>query len=264
MTSAIETGTERLPAELDDNGILRVVLNNPARYNSLTADMLVGLQRLFESAGTDDAVRAILVRGHGTGAFASGVDIGEQAQRAETRTRNPDRGDFLNRLQACPKPVVAMIHGYCIGGGLMLAMAADIRIASDEATFSVPPVRLGVAYPLSAVEALVELVGRAWASDLMLSGDRISAARAFEMGLVTRTASKADLETVTEDLLATMAANAPLSMGVSKASIAHVAATLRTPIGDLDQQIDEVWASEDAREGMTAFFDKRPPSFRGR
>lgn len=263
MTTELDSGTDSLTAHLDDAGILRIVFDNPSSHNSLTAEMLAGVQRLFQLAASDDSVRAVLLRGAGQTAFASGADIGEQAQRAQAQARNPDRGDYLDGLLQCPKPVVAMIHGFCLGGGLMLAMAADIRVASRSASFSVPPARLGVAYPLSAVTALVEIVGPAWAADLMLTGERIDAEQAHTMGLITRVTSDEGLESETEDLLRVIVANAPLSLSVSKASIRHALAATRPSTAEMVARIDEVWASDDAREGMTAFFEKRPPRFRG-
>ena len=209
MTRRIDTGVEQLPAHVDEAGVLRVVLDNPTRHNSLSADMLAGLQRVLRDASDDDRVRAVLIRGRGERAFASGADIGEQSQRAASGTTNPDRGDYMARLQRCTKPVVAMIHGYCIGGGLMVAMAADIRIAADDAVFGVPAANLGVAYPLSAVHVLVDLVGRSWASDLCLTGERIDAETAATIGLVTRVHPKAELEDRTETLLDTLVAKAP-------------------------------------------------------
>lgn len=264
VVATIDTGTEQLPAHVDDAGVLRVVLNNPSRHNSLTADMMNGLRSLFAAASENNEVSAILVRGEGEDAFASGADIGEQQERADGGVENPDRGMFLRDLQSCTKPVIAMIHGYCIGGGLIVAMAADIRIASESATFSIPPARIGVAYPWAAVHSLVDLVGRGWASDLMLTGDRIDATTARDIGLVTRVEPKADLETATDELLARLVANAPLSLTVSKATIAHATAPTRPPIDDVKAMIDAVWASEDAAEGMEAFFQKRTPQFKRR
>ncbi len=264
MSDRYDTGTDNLRAHVDDAGVLRIVLDNPERHNSLTGRMLGGLQRLFAAASDDPAVRAILVRGVGETAFASGADIGEQSERASTGETNPDRGGFVPALLSCTKPVVAMIHGWCLGGGLLVAMTADIRIAADDARFSIPASRLGVAYPLAATHLLVDIVGRGAAADLLLSGDRIDAAEAHRIGLVSRVVAKPDLEAETETLLARLAANAPLSMAASKASIGHASAALRDGTDDVIAMIDAVWASEDARAGMAAFFAKQTPSFEGR
>ena len=264
MSDRYDPGTDNLLVDLDDAGVLRIVLNNPERHNSLTGRMLGGLQRLFAAASDDDAVRAILVRGVGETAFASGADIGEQSDRAATGETNPDRGGFVPALLSCTKPVVAMIHGWCLGGGLMVAMTADIRIAADDARFSIPASRLGVAYPLAATHLLVDIVGRGAASDLLLSGDRIDATEAHRIGLVSRLTTKGDLEADTETLLATLAANAPLSMTASKASITHACDAQRDGTDAVVDLIDAVWASEDAKGGMKAFFAKQTPSFRGR
>ncbi len=225
--------------------------------------MLAGLSVAFDHATNNPAVRAVVVRGEGEKAFASGADIGEHHSRAATRTRNPDRGDFLTGLRGCTKPVVAMIHGYCIGGGLMVAMAADIRIAADDAVFCVPAGNLGVAYPLAAVQALVDLIGAAWATDLALSADRINATTAQDIGLVTRVHPKAELESATEALLTRLAGNAPLSAQASKASVGYALSVQRPPTDDVVAIIDKVWASDDAKEGMAAFLEKRSPKWLG-
>lgn len=260
----IETGCEKLRATVDDTGVLRIVLDNPDSHNSLTADMMGGVEKLLGLASADRDIRAVLIRGAGNQAFASGADIGEHADRAKRGTPNPDRGGYLTRLQTCTKPVVAMIHGYCMGGGLMVAMAADIRIAADDAVFSVPAARLGVAYPLDAVHTLVDIVGRAWASELCLTARRINATLALEIGLATRVVPRADLDARTDELLATLTAGAPMSISVSKAAIAHASAASRPPVDSIEAQVDAVWRSEDATEGMKAFFEKRPPDFLGR
>ena len=264
MSDRYDTGTDNLRAHLDDAGVLRIVLDNPTRHNSLTGRMLGGLQRLFAAASDDPAVRAILLRGAGETAFASGADIGEQSDRASTGETNPDRGGFVPALLACSKPVVAMIHGWCLGGGLLVAMTADIRVASTDARFSIPASRLGVAYPLAATHLLVDIVGRGAAADLLLSGDRIDAAEAHRIGLVSRLVDKDALESTTEALLSTLAANAPLSMTASKASITHACDAQREGTADVVDLIDAVWSSEDARGGMASFFAKETPTFHGR
>ncbi len=264
MSDTYATGTDNLRAEIDGQGTLRVTLDNPERHNSLTGAMLGGVQRLFATASEDPDVRAILLRGAGETAFASGADIGEQSERAEAGKTNPDRGGFVPALLSCSKPVVAMIHGWCLGGGLLVAMTADIRVAADDARFSIPATRLGVAYPLAATQLLVDIVGRGAASDLLLSGDRIDAETALRIGLINRLVPKADLEAHVEELLGTLTTNAPLSLQVAKAGIAHACSATRDGEAEAIAQIDEVWASEDAKEGMAAFFAKRPPEWRGR
>jgi enoyl-CoA hydratase len=264
VSRSIDTGTDNLTAIVDDSGILRIELDNPKSFNSLTALMLSGLQTLFTAASNDPDVRAILVRGSGDKAFASGANIGEHSDRAESGTTNPDRGGFVHRLLTCSKPVVAMIHGYCLGGGLLVALTADFRLAADDARFSIPATRLGVAYPLEATELLVNIVGRGAATSMLLSGDRFGAVEAHRIGLVTAVSPKATLETTTETLLATLAANAPLSMAASKESLAFAVSAERPGRAKIEATIDAVWGSADAKEGMDAFFSKRDPEFKGR
>lgn len=264
VPTPIDTQTPNLEAVVDDHGVLRIVLANEASFNSLTAAMLGGLQDLFDHASAAEEVRAVLVRGAGDRAFASGADIGEQADRAAAGKTNPDRGGFVPRLLRCTKPVVAMIHGYCLGGGLLVAMTADFRLAADDARFSIPATRLGVAYPLAATELLVDIVGRAAALSILLSGDRFDATEAHRVGLVTSVHTKADLESDTEQLLQTLVTNAPLSMTAAKASIAFAASAEPPGRADAEAVIDAVWSSEDAKEGMAAFFAKRDPEFKGR
>ncbi|MGI9621748.1 MAG: enoyl-CoA hydratase-related protein, partial [Acidimicrobiales bacterium] len=258
MDREFETADGKLLARNDEQGVLRIVLNNPSSHNSLTGGMLDGLRLLFAQASSDVDVRVILVKGFGDKAFASGADISEQAERAAKGITNPDRGSFVDDLLSCSKPVVAMIRGYCLGGGLLVAMAADIRIASDDAVFGIPATRLGVAYPLAGIDLLVDLVGRAAATEIMLLGERFDAVKAKEIGLVTRVSPGSEIDHHTEELLLTLLGNAPLSLAAAKASIAHARDVERRGTPTVRRQIDDVWASGDAAEGMDAFFGNRP------
>ena len=158
-----------------------------------------------------------------------------------------------------------MIHGYCIGGGIMVALGADIRIAADDAQFAVPAAKLGVAYPYEAIQQLVSLVGPEWVSRILLTAERIGAADALRIGLVSQVVPKAELESVVVSLALGMAGLAPLSLRASKTSIGTVVRGSQP--GDLvavAAAAAACWASGDFAEGRRAFAEKRPPRFEGR
>jgi len=241
------------------DGIGWLELNRPDKHHALSADMFAGLTAMLGRWDQEDDVRVVVVRGAGEVAFASGADIGELGQGAAQADAG-QRGTTL----VTAKPVIAMIHGYCIGGGLMVAMEADVRLAADDAVFAIPAGRLGAGYPLDSVRRLVALVGPGWASSLLLSAQRIDATTAARIGLVDEVVPKADLAARVEALAAQMAANAPLALAAAKASIA-VAADLPGADEDLARAwIARAWTSTDVIEGREAFAAKRPPRFRGR
>jgi enoyl-CoA hydratase len=158
-----------------------------------------------------------------------------------------------------------MIRGYCIGGGLLTAMQADIRIASDDSQFGVPAARLGLGYPFGGVQTLMALVGPSWTSEILFSARRLSADEAQRIGLINRVVPVAELEDQVRTLAATIAANAPLTVKACKLAIREA---MREPaVRDLtrvDQLVEECFRSEDYREGQAAFAEKRPPQFHGR
>ncbi len=264
----LDPGCRGLTVTLADD-VATVVLDDVRRHNTLTGAMLSGLRHVFAAASTHPAVRVVVVRGAGDRAFASGADIGEQAAQAD----RIDTGDatsipagrprLMADLLACRRPVVAMIHGWCMGGGLMVALAADIRVAADDAVFSIPATQLGVAYPSDAVAVLVDVVGKAAAAELMLTGERIDATEAMRIGLVNHVVAKGDLEAATARLTGRLAANAPLAVATAKAQVAHAVEAQRPDLDELTALVHQVWQSADAAEGMASFAEKRPPRFRG-
>lgn len=254
MVRPLPLATPQLVAEVDD-GIGWLTLNNPDRLNAITNDMFVAFGEAADKFAADDEVRVIVMRGAGPKAFASGADIS-----GLTSSRSAG-SDGLDRLSAQPKPVVALIHGYCIGGGLMAALHADLRIAADDATFAIPAAKLGVGYPLAATERLVNAVGPGMAADILLTGDRFGADRAATIGLVQRVVPPSELEATVQSIASTIAAGAPLTHAASKASIN--AATGAAPDAAADA-IRACWESADFAEGRAAFADRRTAEFTGR
>jgi enoyl-CoA hydratase len=262
----MDTGTERMIAYVED-GVGWIVYNNPDKHNAMTADMIGAIGGICDAFEADPAVRVVVLRGSGERAFISGADIGELDRgginRPAPSATHAAENAGMTRLALLEKPVIAMIHGWCLGGGVMVALSADIRICADDAVFGIPAAKLGVGYPYDATAALVALVGPGHAAEIMYGGRRLEAAEAERIGLVNRVVPKAELEPTVRALAAEIAANAPLSHVAHKRSIrAAVHATAdREPVRSA---IAAAWASADASEGRRSFLERRPARFTGR
>jgi enoyl-CoA hydratase/carnithine racemase len=216
----------------------------------------------------DEAIRVILLRGAGELAFVSGADISEfEAARSPATARgyDQDKHAALAALESIRKPVLAMIHGFCVGGGVALALTADIRYCAEDAQFAVPPARLGLGYPAHSLDVLVRTLGFAHAKELLFTGKRIDAREAKAMGLVNAVLPKGDLEAFTRRTAMQIARNAPLTLR----SIKRIAAELTRDVASRDQEaiaasIRACFESQDYREGIHAFLEKRRPRFQGR
>lgn len=267
----IETGTERMQAYVDD-GVGWLVYDNPDKHNAMTADMLAAVTPVCRAFAEDPDVAVVVLRGAGDKAFISGADIG-QLDSGEIRKPPPDAGAVAERrdeagttgLLGLGKPVIAMVQGWCLGGGVMVALAADIRIAADDAVFGIPAARLAVGYPYETTAQLVALVGPGHAAEILFSARRVDAAEAARIGLVNRVVPKAELEPAVRELAAAIAANAPLSHRAHKLSV-RAAAVGGTPRDRdaIEAAIHAAWASEDFAEGRRAFAERRAPRFAGR
>jgi enoyl-CoA hydratase len=261
-----ETGTDKLLVDVTDT-VAVVTFNNPAKRNALCSDIRAALPGLLTALQADDGVRVVIITGAGDKAFASGADISEFADR---RTSPEARAEY-DRVAAAlsqawdslAKPLIAMIRGFCIGGGLFTALHADIRIASDDSQFGVPAARLGLGPGLPGVNALTSLTGPATAAEILFSARRYPAADALRMGLVNRVVPAGSLLAETMSLARTIAANAPLTVAAAKAAI-RAAGQSRPDLVRVEAMIEACFRSEDYREGQRAFAEKRPPAFSGR
>ena len=206
-----------------DGAVATVVLNRPRMRNAINLAMWTELARLTEGLVKDDSVRAVVYRGAGTEAFASGADISEFPEsRKDTETSqryNATTAAAYRAVRECPKPTIAMIHGFCMGGAMGLAMACDLRFAAEGSKFGIPAARLSIVYPPEAIGQLVDLVGPAYAKDILFSARTVSDREALAIGLIQRLVPGGELEHTTYEYLALVADNAPLSVRGSKASI---------------------------------------------
>jgi enoyl-CoA hydratase len=265
--STHDTGTDMLLAGVDD-GIARVTFNNPAKHNALSVEMRSALPGLLRSLQDDADVRVVVLTGAGDKAFVSGADISEFGDR---RTTHDARAEF-DRVSAegarawiaLTKPIIAMIRGYCIGGGLLTALQADIRIAAEGSQFGVPAARLGLGYGFGAVEQLHQLVGPAHTAEILFSARRLGADEALRIGLVNRVVPGDRLQAEVDDLAGTIRDNAPLTVAACKAALREVRRPPdRRDLARVASLVERCFASQDYKEGQRAFAEKRRPRFTG-
>jgi enoyl-CoA hydratase len=251
------------------DGVGVVTFNNPAKRNAMSIEMWDGLGSALIELRDDPDVRVVIMTGAGDKAFMSGADISQfeknrhNAQASEEYSRRSDATRAV--LADYPKPSIACIRGFCLGGGMQMAMAADIRLASDNSQFGIPAAKLGIAYGYNGLNQLVSLVGPSWARLLLYTGMRIDSAEAERIGLVDRVIADAELWNATSEIARTISGNAPLAIKAAKITIAQV---LKDPDQRDMKAIKAIGTacmdSEDFREGRRAFMDKRKPNFTGR
>ena len=252
-----------------DGAIATVVLNRPKLKNAISLAMWSEIATLTERLSRDDSVRAIVYRGAGTNAFASGADISEfEEHRKDVATAlaySKETEAAYSAVRLCSKPTVAMIFGFCMGGAMGIAMACDLRFAAGGARFGIPAARLSIIYGLDAVHQLVDLVGPAYAKDILYSARALDAAEALRIGLIQRLLPAAELEAYTYDYLRTVAANAPLSVRGTKAQVRALFEGVDEAHREALRLLSfETFDSRDYREGTRAFLEKRRPVFKGR
>ena len=251
------------------DGVGVVTFNNPDKRNAMSLDMWEGLGHALVGLRDDSDVRVVIMVGAGDKAFISGADI---SQFEKTR-HNAEASEEYSRKSAAqralladyPKPTIACIRGFCLGGGMQVAMLADIRIASDNSQFGIPAAKLGIAYGYDGLKHLVSLVGPSWARLLMYTGMRIDSAEAVRIGLVDRIVADSKLWDATLEIAGTISGNAPLAIQAAKITIAQVLKDESKRDMDAIRDIGTACMdSEDFREGRRAFMEKRKPQFKGR
>ena len=251
------------------DGVGVVTFNNPGKRNAMSLDMWEGLGHALTDLCDDEDVRVVILVGAGDKAFVSGADI---SQFEKTRHNAAASEEYSRRSAAqralladYPKPTISCIRGFCLGGGMQVAMLTDIRIASQDSQFGIPAAKLGIAYGYDGLRHLVSLVGPSWARLIMYTGMKIDSAEALRIGLVDRVMPNGELWDATLEIARTISGNAPLAIQAAKITIAQV---LKDPTARDMDAIKKIGSacmdSEDFREGRQAFMEKRKPKFKGR
>jgi enoyl-CoA hydratase len=265
----IKSPTERLIAE-KDGAIGWLTFNNPARRNALSIDMWEGIPVVIEQFEQHPDIRVIVLRGTiEAKGFISGADISEfEKRRATNRDAagyNETSARAFGSVEHCTKPTIAMIQGYCLGGGLAFANMCDLRLAGESARFSIPAAKLGLGYGWTGVKKLADLVGPAYAKEIFLTARQFNAAEALGMGLINRVLPDAELEAYTRSYCGMIAENAPLTIAAIRAAAAELGRSEGAiDTKRLDAMVAACFDSEDYKEGRNAFLEKRKPQFRGR
>lgn len=249
-----------------DGRIGTLTFNNPERHNAMSLDMWRAATTALEQFEQDGAVRVIVLTGAGGKAFVSGADISKFESERDTLDAVAEYNAAVDRfgqaLGECSKPTIAMIRGYCVGGGLGIAVCCDLRIANDAARFGVPAAKLGLGYGYANVRRIMDLVGPQFTTEMLLTASQFDAAQAERTGLVSHVVPDAEIESYVRDLAETIAGNAPLTIRAVK----RIVRELRREDPDIaacDALVRQCFESADYREGRKAFLEKRKPVFRG-
>ena len=263
-----DSPTPASPLLVEDRGAVRIVrVNRPEKLNALDSGTIDALHAAFREAAADETVRVVVLTGSGAKAFVAGADIAEMNALTPVQGRDFSlRGTRMMRfVETMPKPVIAMVNGFALGGGLELAMCCHLRIAADSAKVGQPEINLGLIPGFGGTQRLLRLAGRAATLELCLTGAPIDAARAQQLGIVNRVVPAAELEAETMKLAEQLAGAAPLALrGILDCVNTGGECAIEEGLGYESTQFGLVFSTQDMREGTAAFLERRKPVFNGR
>ena len=264
----MQLNTDKMLAEKGDH-IGWITFNNPAKRNAVSLEMWRALGIILSDFQQDDDVRIVVVKGAGDKSFVSGADISEfetkrdSAAAQEEYAKQSAQGSIM--MYKLDKPLIAMIQGFCIGGGMAVALNADVRFATPDSRFGIPAAKLGLGYGFGGIKALSDLVGPSCAKDILFSARFLEAEEALAIGLINRIVSNDDLESTVRDYAGMIGGNAPLTIRAVKASVREI---YRDPekrdLEKIEKMTKQCFDSKDYAEGRRAFMEKRKPAFTGK
>lgn len=260
--------TDKVIARKDGN-VGYVIFNNPERRNAMSLEMWEACTAAMASYAGDTSIRVVVLTGAGDKAFVAGADISkfgdERSSEEAVKKYNEAVEAAYASVHEFPKPTIAQIRGFCVGGGMGLASCCDLRIASEDARFAVPAAKLGLGYGYPGVKRLMDIVGPSFTKEIFFTARLFDAMEAVEMGLVNRMVGNHELESYVKDYAATIAGNAPLTVDSIKFIVGEaVKDELKRDMKRCEDLVEACFKSADYEEGRTAFMEKRKPAFKGR